>query len=156
MTVAVRKTQTLAVEDLDLDVTYQGDLVSELFDPLHSYKVVQRTEDAYLQPCSLCDREQQARYRVTIVNTTTGQTFFVGCVCLKKFGVTYEELDKSTVLLAMLARTWQAFKHRGGGDADFATTREAVEDMHGLALVHSGPGGQALRGGGGRGRSHPG
>lgn len=61
---------------------------------------------------------------------TTGQTFFVGRVCLEKFGVTYDELDKSTVLLAMLARTWQAYKHRGGGDVDFATTREAVEDMH--------------------------
>lgn len=129
MTVAVRKTQTLAKQDLDLDVTYQGDVVTELFDPIHSYKVIQRTEDAYLQPCSMCDREQQARYRVTIINLTTRQTFFVGRVCLEKFGVTYDELDKSTVLLALLARTWQAFKHHGGGDADFASTREAVEDM---------------------------
>lgn len=130
MTSAARKTQTLARQDLDLNVTYRGDLISKLFNPDHSYKVVQRTEDAYLQPCSMCDREQQARYRVTIVNTTTGQTFFVGRVCLEKFNVTYDELDKSTVLLALLARTWQAYKHRSGEMADFASTREAVEDMH--------------------------
>lgn len=130
MTSTTRKTQTLAVQDLDLDVTYQGDLISKLFNPNHSYKIVQRTEDAYFQPCSLCDREQQARYRVTIVNTTTGATFFVGRVCLEKFGVTYDELDKSTVLLAVLARTWLAYKRRSGEVADFDSTREAVEDMH--------------------------
>lgn len=131
MALAATKTKTLTIEDLDLDVTYQGELVSKQLNPRHSYKVVQRSEDAFFQHCSMCDRERQARYRATILNVTTGETFHVGRMCLEKhFGVTYDELGKSTVLLAVLARTWQAYKQHVGEETNFATTREAVEDMH--------------------------
>ncbi len=76
----------------------------------------------------MCDRENQARFRVTILNATTGEIFYAGRDCLEKyFGVTFDELGKNT---ALLARTWQAYKNYAGDETDFNSTREAVQDMH--------------------------
>lgn len=130
MAVAAVKTKKLTQQDLDLDATYQGNLRSEFLDPNHSYRVVKRIEDAYLQPCALCAREQQARIRIGIVNATVGTTFYVGRVCLlKHFGLTEKDLEKSTVILTTLARVWEAYARKTGQEATFSSTREAVEDM---------------------------
>ena len=130
MASAAVKTKTLTRQDLDLDATYQGDLRTELFNPSHSYHITEKTEDAYFQSCAICGRTRQARFRVTCVNLTTGETFYMGLDCLEKhFGITEEELDKNTLLLAGLARVWEAYVREIGQEAEFSSTREAVEDM---------------------------
>lgn len=125
------KSKTLFKEDCEHDINYQGDQLTEELNLEHSYRAVQITLDAYDQRCDVCGRSEQAQFRVTFENRTTGSVLYMGRVCLKKyFGVSESELRQSTFLLTRLARAWEAYLLAVSGKRlDYAQTREAVEHM---------------------------
>ena len=126
------KSNTLYIEDCEHDLNYQGDKLTEQLHPQHSYRATQITVDQYDQKCDVCRRKEQAQFRVTFQNLTTGVTLYMGRRCLRKqFGVTEGELRHSTVLLTRLARAWEAYLQAvGGRTPPFAQTSEAVQHMH--------------------------